>query len=159
MLKFCFQNKQPKVLNYRDYRNYSSEDLKQDLATALNDCCDSYDVFEQRFVANLNKNAPKKKKLIRGNNKPHMNKMLCQAIMKRSRLKNKANETKSHLNIRNYKKNRNILVSLNKDAKLQYFNNYDSTITKTFWENSKPYFSNKQSKADTDIILSKNQDW
>ena len=66
MLKFCFQNKQPKVLNYRDYRNYSSEDLKQDLAAALNDCCDSYDVFEQRFVANLNKNAPKKKKLIRG---------------------------------------------------------------------------------------------
>ena len=73
MLKFCFQNKQPKVPNYRDYRNYSSEDLKQDLAAALNDCCDSYDVFEQRFVANLNKNAPKKKKLIRGNNKPHMN--------------------------------------------------------------------------------------
>ena len=97
MLKFCFQNKQPKVLNYRDYRNYSSEDLKQDLAAALNDCCDSYDVFEQRFVANLNKNAPKKKKLIRGNNKPHMNKMLRQAIMKRSRLKNKANKTKNHL--------------------------------------------------------------
>ena len=67
MLKSCFQNKEPKVLNYRDFRNFSSEDFKQDRAAALNDCGDSYDVFEQIFVTNLNKHAPKKKKLIRGN--------------------------------------------------------------------------------------------
>ena len=132
MLKSCFQNKDPKVLTYRDFRNYSPEDLKQDLAAALNDCGDSYDVFEQRFVANLNKHAPKKKKLIRGNNKPHMNKMFRQAIMERSRLKNKANKTKSHLNIRNYKKQQKIVVNLNKEVKLQYFNNYDSTTQNLF---------------------------
>ena len=132
MLKSCFQNKDPKVLNYRDFRNYSPEDLKQDLAAALNDCGDSYDVFEQRFVANLNKHVPKNKKLIRGNNKPHMNKMLRQAIMKRSRLKNKANKTKSHFNIRNYKKQQKIVLNLNKEAKLQYFNNYDSTTQNLF---------------------------
>ena len=85
-----------------------------------------------------------------------MNKMLRQAIMKRSRLKNKANKTKTHLDIRNYKKQQNIVVNLNKEAKLQYFNNYYSTNTKPFWENWKPYFSNKHSKIDTDIILSKN---
>ena len=87
-----------------------------------------------------------------------MNKMLCQPIMKRSRLKNKANKTKNHLDIRNYKKQRNMVVNLNKEAKPQYFNNYDSTNTKPFWENCKPYFSNKHSKADTDIILSENGD-
>ena len=146
------------MLNYRDFRNFSFEDFKQDLATALNDCVDSTDVFDQRFVANLDKHAPKKKKLIRANNKSHMNKMLRQAIMKRSRLKNKANKTKNHLDIRNYKKQRNIVVNLNKEAKLQYFSNYDSTNTKPSWENCKPYFSNKHSKADTDIILSKNGD-
>ena len=84
--------------------------------------------------------------------------MLRQAIMKRSKLKNKANKTKNHLDIRNYKKQRNIVVNLNKEAKLQYFNNYDSTNTKPFWENCKPYFSNKHIKADTDIILSENGD-
>ena len=84
--------------------------------------------------------------------------MLRQAIMKRSRLKNKANKTKNHLDIRNYKKQRNMVVNLNKEAKPQYFNNYDSTNTKPFWENCKPYFSNKHSKADTDIILSENGD-
>ena len=117
-----------------------------------------YDVFEQRSVSNLNKYAPKKKNLIRGNNKPHMNEMLSQAIMKRSRLKNKANKTKNHLDIRNYKKQRKIVVNLNKEAKLQYFSNYDSTNTKSFWENCKAYFSNKNSKADTDIVLSGNGD-
>ena len=52
-----------------------------------------------------------------------MNKMLRQVIMKRSRLKNKANKTRNHLDIRNYKKQRNIEANLNKEAKLQYFNN------------------------------------
>ena len=85
--------------------------------------------------------------------------MLRQAIMKKSRLKNKANETKNHLDIRNYKKQRNIVVvNLNKEAKLQQFNNYDSPNTKLFWGNYKLCFSNKHSKADTDIILSENGD-
>ena len=63
-----------------------------------------------------------------------MNKILRQVITKRSRLKNKANKTKNHLDIRNYKKQRNIVVNLNKEAKLQYFSNYDSTNTKSFWK-------------------------
>ena len=48
-----------------------------------------------------------------------MNKRLHQVIMKRSRSKNKANKTKKHLDVRNYKKQRNIVVNLNKEAKLQ----------------------------------------
>ena len=76
--------------------------------------------------------------------------MLRQTIMKRPRLKNKADKTKNHLDIRNYKKQRNIVVNLNKEAKLQYFNNYDSRNTKPFWENGKAYFSSKHSKADTE---------
>ena len=87
-----------------------------------------------------------------------MNKMLRQAIMKRSRLKNKANKTKNHLDIRNYKKERNIEANLNKEAKLQNFNNYDSTNTKPVRENCKSYFSNKHCQADTDIIPSENGD-
>ena len=42
----------------------------------------------------LNKHAPKKTKIFRGNHKPHINKTLRKAIMKRSQLKNKANKTK-----------------------------------------------------------------
>ena len=44
------------------------------------------------FTAALNLHAPKK--VIKGNNKPHLNKKLRKVITERSRLKNKANKSK-----------------------------------------------------------------
>ena len=52
----------------------------------------------------LNKHAPKKSKLFRGNHKPHINKTLKNAIMKRSQSKNKVNKTKDPKDISKYKK-------------------------------------------------------
>ena len=69
----------------------------------------------------LGKYAPKKKKQFRGNNKPHVNKMLRKAIMKRSKLKNKANKTKLPVDVNDYKKQRSYVVNLNKSAKFEYF--------------------------------------
>ena len=121
MLKSCFNNTEPKLLNYRDFKHFSKEDFKEDLSEALCDSGNSYDDFDHIFTSKLNKHAPKKKKWIRGNNKPHVNKDLRQAIMKRSKLKNKANKTKDPTDIKNYKKQRNYVVNLNKEAKLEYF--------------------------------------
>ena len=42
----------------------------------------------------LDKHAPKKTKIFRGNHKPHINKTLRKAILKGSQLKNKANKIK-----------------------------------------------------------------
>ena len=79
--------------------------------------------------------------------------------MKRSRLKaNKANKTKKPNDISNFKKQRNYVVNLNKQAKFEYFSSYNSTDSKPFWVNCKPHFSNKYSKADTDIVLNENGD-
>ena len=86
-----------------------------------------------------------------GNQKPHINKTLRSEIIKRAKLKSKANKTKNPFGIKNYKKQRNYGVQLNKNAKLEYINNFDSS--EPFWVKCKPYFSNKHSKADTDIIL------
>ena len=41
--------------------------------------------------------------------------------MKRSKLQNKANRTKLQDDITKYKKQRNLVVKLNRDAKLRYF--------------------------------------
>ena len=76
--------------------------------------------------------------------------------MKRSKLKNKANKTEDPTDIRNYKKQRNYVVKLNKEAKLEYFRKYESNDSKPFCVNCKSYFTNKHSKADTDIVLSEN---
>ena len=79
--------------------------------------------------------------------------------MKRSKLKNKANKTKNPSDINNYKKRRNYVVQLNIKAKLEHLNNFDSSQgSKPFWVKYKCYFSNKHSKADTDIILNEQGD-
>ena len=114
------------------------------------DLRNSYDESESAFITALEKHAPKK--WIRGNNKPHITKPLRQAIMKRSKLTNKANKTKLLIDIRNYKKQRNYVVNLIKNAKFEYFSRYDCKDGKPFWVNCKPYFSNKHSKADNDIV-------
>ena len=86
-----------------------------------------------------------------------MNNNLRWAFMKRSKLKNKANKTKNPLHIMNYEKQRDYVTKLNKTAKLEYFSNLKLVKdNKPFWEKCKPYFANKQSKADTDIMLNEN---
>ena len=151
-----FSKSEPKLLNYRHFKSCSPQAFEEDLSEALIDCGDSYDKFEYIFTSKLNKHAPKKRKWVRGNHKPLINKELRKAIMKRSRLKNKANKTKKPTDIRNFKKQRNYVVSLNKQAKIEYFNSYNPADSKPFWMNCKPYFSNKYNKTDNDIVLNEN---
>ena len=79
-----------------------------------------YSKFEREFIDTLNKHAPKKTKLFRGNQKPHVNKVLRSAIIKRSRLKNEVNKTRKALDIFNYKKQRNLVVKINNECKTEY---------------------------------------
>ena len=93
------------------------------------------------FSCQLNKHVQQKKKWIQGNTKSHVNKKLCSAIMKKSRLKIMPNKTKSRNDIINYKKQRNLVVKLNNISKFEYFNIYDpNKQAKHFWVNCKPYF-------------------
>lgn len=47
-------------------------------------------------------------------------------------------------------------MNLNKEPKLEYVSNYDCTNNDSFWANCKPFFTNKHSGADTDILLGEN---
>ena len=74
--------------------------------------------------------------------------------MKRSQLKNKANKTKSVDDLIKYKKQRNLVVKLNKNCKKEFFDNLETkNNSKLFWDKCKPYFSNKHSKDDSDKLL------
>ena len=90
------------------------------MISSLRNCNEEYEYYEQNFIKVLNTHPPKKVKILRGNHKPH-NKNLRKAIMKSSRLKNKANRSKDPVAIANYKKQRNLVVSLNSQAKSEYF--------------------------------------
>ena len=74
--------------------------------------------------------------------------------MKRSALKRKASRAKQREDITKYKKQRNMVVKLNTETKLHYFNNLErSKHSKLFWDKCRPYFSNKHVHGDSKIIL------
>ena len=116
--------------------------------------------FENNFLNVQNQQAPKKSKVFRGNQKRHLNKSLSVAIMKRSRLKNKANTSQLPADISKHKKQRNLVVKLNKKHKKEYFENLnDATNSKPFWESLSRIFqiSTQRIEKEKDEILLKNE--
>ena len=96
-MKATFKSGEPKKLIYCDYSNFSSECFKDDFVSSICPEKHDYSDFEKKFPTKFNKHAPKKIKTLRGNQKPHINKTLRKAIMKRSQLKN--NKLNSKRNI------------------------------------------------------------
>ena len=84
IMKTKFASEEPKKFVYRDYKTFSHENFKNDLLSKTVDENVDYSKFEKGLIDTLSKHAPKKTNLLRGNQKPHINKVLCSAIMKRS---------------------------------------------------------------------------
>ena len=87
VMKTTFKCEEPKKFIYRNYSNFSQKNFQSDLLLNIGDGKNNYLEFEKNFVETLNKHAPKKTKIFRGNHKPNINKTLRKAIMKRSQLK------------------------------------------------------------------------
>ena len=119
-LKTTFSKAELKLVHYRKYKTLNFESCKVSLGNTLGRCSSNYDDFNQIFTFTLNQHAPKKKKWIRGNHKPHMNKTLRKAIMLRSKLKSRASGSKDTRDIKMYKQQRNLVVRLNKDSNFSY---------------------------------------
>ena len=96
----------------------------------------------------------KKRKILRGNHKPHVNKTLHSAIIKCSQLKIKAMKSKSENYIIEYQKQHNLVLKLKKLCKKGFFDNLETK--NNFKPYSKPYFSNKHAKGDADILPMEN---
>ena len=104
-----------------------------------------YAQFENVFMKTLEENAPEKTKIVMANHKPHVNKELRKAIMKRTRLKNIANKTKREEDIKRYREQRNLVVKVNTNAKRAYYKSIQAKSIendKQFWKTVKPLFSN-----------------
>ena len=107
----------------------------------------------------LNKHAPRKKKYIRGNNKPFMTKALSKAIMQRTCLRNKFLKNPTNQNRLSYKKQIKFCLSLLIKEKKEYFanlNEKDITNNRKFWYTVKPFLSDKI-KSRENIILINNE--
>ena len=151
-LKTKFEKFEPKKLIYRNFKQSYSEQFKLDICNSMY-AVRTHAAFQNNFVSILNKHAPKKTKILRGNQKPHFNKNLRKQIMIRSRLKNKSNKSKNPIYIAKFKRQRNLVTNLNKQAKLQYYEKLSVDCnSKPFWKVCKPYFSNKNSNIQESIM-------
>ena len=151
-MKTTFEKEDSKVLEDRDYKNFSFNSFKSELLSKFQHNNVTFTSLGNNFVNVLNQQAPKKSKVFRGNQKLHLNKSLRSAFMKRSRLEN--NKSQLPADLSKYKKQRNLVVTLNKKDKNEYFENLNvATNSKPFWDKCKPYFSNIHTKGDSNIML------
>ena len=103
----------------------------------------------------LDKQAPVKKH-IKDNQKNFMDKGLNQAIMVRSKLRDKLLKLKTEESRPAYAKQRNYCVKLLQQKKRQYFENLNlSSITdnKLFWKTVSPLFKKKNGSKNNKITL------
>ena len=159
VLKTAFQKAEPKILHYRDRRNFNVHTFRGDLKAELDDIS-NYSDFEEKFIKVLDKHAPVKKKVVRANDKPFMTKALRRAIMVRSSLRNKFLKYKTPDLDRAFKKQRNYTNKLLKKEKKRYLSNLDMkniTDNKKFWQTVKPFFGNSSS-GNRKITLVENEE-
>ena len=87
-LKTSFLKSAPKKILHRNYKNFTTNSFKSDLKKQLK-YTESYESFENVFLNVLQRHAPLKTKVVRGNHPPYMNKTLRKAIIKGSELDRK----------------------------------------------------------------------
>ena len=127
VMKATFQKLDPKLIHYRDYRKYCNDSFRQDLLSTLVmeniNLSNGLQKFIDIYIKTLDKFSPRKKKYSRGNNMPFMNKSLCRAHMKRTRLRNCYLKKRSEQNRLSSVKQSNYCVSLLRKTKKDYYSN------------------------------------
>lgn len=162
VLKTYFKKSPPKVISYRDYKNFSNVKFRSELLQALshhNILHISNDAFVEIFMNIFNKHVPLKFKYIRANQGPFMTTELRKAVMNRSKLRNVLNREKTEDANSAYKKQRNLCTNLFRKAKKGYYGQLNPscvTDNRKFWKTVKPLFSEKKLSNETITIVSNN---
>ena len=115
MFKTTYIKLPPKIVKYRCFKTFIVDEFQRDLESNLlymntNMCIGDYNFFERTFQQTLDKHAPVKTKIVRGNNKLFINKDLRKAMATRSRLFNIACKSNNPNDMLKYKKQRNFVT-------------------------------------------------
>ena len=131
ILRSYWEKKQPKIASSRDFGKFSNNDFKtqilRDFSTLrLSDDFPSLDLYVDICIRVLYIYAPKKKRHLRANSSPFMNKAISKAVMDRRRLRNKFLKNRSAENKLAYYRQRNYCLPLTRKSKRDYYNNLDN---------------------------------
>ena len=153
--KMSFQKCKPRIITYRNYKNYDNDVLRSEIQTFCSLKETDLGLFKESIFCIFNKLAPIRKKYLRANEAPFMTKELHNAIMKRSRYRNKFLKDKSQTSRENYKIQRNLCKKLLRKTKKSYFESLNTkkiTDNRTFWKTVVPLFTNKASRGEKIIL-------
>ena len=125
--KSHFSRLSPKAIYYRNYKNFDESKFIEDLiytdfSLQSDDPNENYSFLKREFSKIVEKDAPLRKKFIRDNHTPFMNKELRKTIYTRSRLRNKFCKSLSNKSEALYKKQQNKCISLRRKSIKKYFN-------------------------------------
>ena len=160
-LKSCYTRLKPKIIYYRNYKNFSEELLLKDLensnlSASSDNPHENYTNLSQTFSKVVQKHAPLKKKILRGNHAPFINREFRKEIYKQSRFRNKFWKDPSKENELLFKTQRNKCVSLLTKCIKSYFQDVTKkglVTNKSFWSFVKPFLTNKSCHTQNDIML------
>ena len=162
VLKTYFKKQSPKIISYRNYKNFSNDSFRNDLLNEIysNDISEAdLTGFLDACRKSLDYHAPRKKKYTRANQAPFLTKEINKEIMTRSRLRNKFLRCRSDENKKAYNEQRNRCVKLVRNAKKAHYSNLnikDVTDNKKFWKTVKPLFSEKVNTKENITLVDNN---
>ena len=113
ILKVFYKKQRPNIIRYRNYRNFNNEYFINDVQSSIlreysqNETLE-YELFRRKVDYVLEKHAPIKKRYVRANQAPFIDKTINKHIMKRSRLRNKFLNSKSDIDHKAYNAQRNL---------------------------------------------------
>ena len=134
VLKHTFHRHAPKVLVYRDCRNFNRVIFKREPEDKLNQQVNEYKHFEKIFLEILNIHAPIK--INYSELTMFLIKTLRKALMKRSEHESKYVKNKTSENLKSYIKQINFCSKLYKKESKKYYERLDLnnvTGNKKFW--------------------------
>ena len=147
--KTSYKKTELKSITYRSYKSFYNNNFREELWQVVSkreNCDTNFKSFISSCNKILDQHAPQKKKYLRGNQSPFMNKNLFKAIMLRSKFRNIFLKNRTEENRRNYSKQRNLCATLLRKSKREYFGILDEKKicdNKKFWSVVKPLLSNK----------------
>ena len=150
-MKKTFIKLEPRIVHYCDFKYFCNNSFKESLQEAVSqnlgvECDEIYEGFAAFCNKVLNNHVPLKKKYVRGNHSPFMNKSLSKAIMSRTRLKNIFLQNRTKENKINYNKQRNLCVTLLEISEREYYQSLcveNICHNEKFWKVVKSLLSNK----------------
>ena len=148
--KFLYRNY--KRFNEKTFLELESKNLTENSISSN----ENYEYLSFQFADVVNKHAPLKTKVLRGNNTPFINKHLRKEIYRRSALRKKFNRKPNKLNWEMYKKQPNKCVKLRKRSIKTYIENITKSgvmSNKAFWRTVRPFLTNKGILRDNEIPL------